>query len=50
MKEQMKAERDRRAKFIEAEGNKTATRLESEGAKLTKTNLGVADQEATRKM
>jgi regulator of protease activity HflC (stomatin/prohibitin superfamily) len=46
----MKAERDRRAKFIEAEGNKTSTRLESEGVKITKTNIGVAEQEATRKM
>ena len=49
MKEQMKAERERRAEFIEAEGNKTATRLRSEGEKLRKTNLGVAEQEATRK-
>lgn len=49
MKEQMKAERRRRADFIIAEGDKSAMRLESEGEKLKKTNLGVAQQEATRK-
>lgn len=50
MKEQMKAERERRAEFIEAEGNKTATRLVSEGQKLKLTNVGVAKQEAIRKV
>lgn len=49
MKEQMKAERKRRAEFIVAEGNKTATRLVAEGEKMCKTNIGVAEQEATRK-
>ena len=49
MKKQMVAERERRADFIEAEGNKAAQRLRSEGDKIKKINLGVAHQEATRK-
>lgn len=49
MKSQMSAERKRRAEFILAEGKKAAARLEAEGVKMVKTNLGVAQQEATRK-
>lgn len=49
MKAQMIAERARRSEFIAAEGNKSAMRLISEGAKIVKANLGVAEQEATRK-
>ncbi|KDO29239.1 hypothetical protein SPRG_19905 [Saprolegnia parasitica CBS 223.65] len=49
MKRQMIAERTRRAEFIHAEGRKAAMRLMSEGTKLQKYNLGVAEQEATRK-
>ncbi len=44
MKKQMIAERMRRADFITAEGSKTAMRLTSEGTKLVKFNLGVAEQ------
>lgn len=50
MKRQMIAERTRRAEFITAEGSKSAMRLVSEGTKLEKYNLGVAEQEATRKL
>lgn len=50
MKQQMKAERMRRAQFIEAEGKKAAMRLESEGVKRVLVNKGVAEQEATRRM
>ncbi|KDO31822.1 hypothetical protein SPRG_03742 [Saprolegnia parasitica CBS 223.65] len=50
MKRQMIAERTRRAEFIIAEvGQKAAMRLISEGTKLQKYNMGVAEQEATRK-
>jgi regulator of protease activity HflC (stomatin/prohibitin superfamily) len=49
MKQQMMSERNRRADFIKAEGNKAAVRLLSEGDKMEKINLGVAEQEATRK-
>lgn len=49
MKKQMVAERNRRAEFITAEGTKAAMRLQSEGSKLKSINLGVAEQEATRK-
>jgi regulator of protease activity HflC (stomatin/prohibitin superfamily) len=49
MKKQMIAERSRRSEFIMAEGNKAAMRLKSEGVKIVKANLGVAEQEATRK-
>jgi len=49
MKKQMIAERARRSEFIQAEGNKAAMRLKSEGVKIVKANLGVAEQEATRK-
>ena len=50
MKQQMKAERQRRAEFLEAEGLKSARRLRSEGVKMTKTILGVAEQESKRKV
>ena len=49
MKRQMIAERTRRAEFIIAEGRKSAMRLISEGTKMEKYNIGVAEQEATRK-
>ncbi|KAF0701301.1 Aste57867_8230 [Aphanomyces stellatus] len=49
MKRQMIAERTRRADFIQAEGKKAAMRLLSEGTKLQKYNMGVAEQESTRK-
>jgi regulator of protease activity HflC (stomatin/prohibitin superfamily) len=49
MKKQMIAERNRRGEFIIAEGNKTAMRLESEGSKQTSLNVGLAQQESTRK-
>ncbi|CAK4638578.1 hypothetical protein LEN26_012640 [Aphanomyces euteiches] len=49
MKRQMIAERSRRADFIQAEGKKAAMRLLSEGTKLQKYNMGVAEQESTRK-
>lgn len=49
MKKQMIAERDRRGDFIRAEGAKAAMRLTSEGTKMVKFNMGVAEQEATRK-
>jgi len=49
MKKQMIAERNRRGEFIIAEGNKTAMRLASEGSKQRSLNLGLAQQESTRK-
>jgi len=49
MRKQMIAERERRAHFITAEGQKAAMRLAADGAKLVKFNLGVAEQESTRK-
>eukprot|EP00501_MAST-03F_sp_TOSAG23-6_P001208 GSMAST32.ASY1.ANO1.1252.1 assembled CDS len=49
MKKQMIAERNRRAEFIIAEGNKAAVRLRSEGTKRVKLNLGLAEQESLRK-
>lgn len=39
MKKQMIAERSRRSEFIQAEGNKAAMRLRSEGFKIVKANL-----------
>lgn len=50
MKTQMIAERTRRSQFIEAEGQKTATRIRSEGTKVVKQNEGLAQQETTRKI
>ena len=50
MKTQMIAERDRRSQFIEAEGKKTALRIQSEGTKVTKQNDGLAQQELSRKI
>lgn len=49
MKSQMVAERDRRGEFIRSEGKKAAMRLRAEGTKIVKFNLGIAEQEATRK-
>ena len=49
MKKQMTAERERRSKFIIAEGKKTAMNLEAEGRKRVELNLGIAEQESTRK-
>jgi regulator of protease activity HflC (stomatin/prohibitin superfamily) len=49
LRQQMLAERDRRAKFVIAEGNKAAVRLRSEGTKIVKFQMGVAEQEAKRK-
>lgn len=39
MKKQMISERQRRSEFIQAEGNKAAMKLRSEGLKIVKTNL-----------
>lgn len=50
MKMQMVAERRRRADYIRSEGQKTALRLQAEGAKVMKLNRGLAEQEATRKV
>eukprot|EP00698_Gefionella_okellyi_P011928 TRINITY_DN3184_c0_g1_i1.p1 TRINITY_DN3184_c0_g1~~TRINITY_DN3184_c0_g1_i1.p1 ORF type:complete len:358 (+),score=51.99 TRINITY_DN3184_c0_g1_i1:34-1107(+) len=50
MKKQMIAERMRRGEFIRSEGKKTALRLEAEGEKAVKVNMGIAQQEATRKI
>jgi regulator of protease activity HflC (stomatin/prohibitin superfamily) len=49
MKKQMKAERDRRKQFIEAEGKKTAMNLIAQGRKCVELNIGIAEQESTRK-
>lgn len=49
MKREVIAERTRRAEFIEAEGNKAAMRLTSEGTKIVKSYVGIAEQESTRK-
>mgnify|MGYP000598251525 CR=1 FL=1 len=49
LKKQMIAERERRGDFIRAEGKKSAMTLTSEGTKMVKFNMGIAEQEATRK-
>eukprot|EP00294_Goniomonas_avonlea_P013702 CAMPEP_0114561102 /NCGR_PEP_ID=MMETSP0114-20121206/11824_1 /TAXON_ID=31324 /ORGANISM="Goniomonas sp, Strain m" /LENGTH=353 /DNA_ID=CAMNT_0001746713 /DNA_START=16 /DNA_END=1077 /DNA_ORIENTATION=- len=49
MKKQMVAERTRRGEFIRSEGRKAAMRLTAEGTKVVKLNMGLAEQEATRK-
>lgn len=49
LRQQMLAERDRRAQFVIAEGRKSAVRLQSESVKVVKFQMGVADQEAKRK-
>ena len=49
MKKQMIAERERRGDFIRAEGNKAARKLASEGTKIVKYNMGLAEQDAARK-
>ena len=50
LKLQMLAERNRRAAFIVAEGQKSAMRKESEGVRVEKYQMGVAEQEATRRL
>merc|ERR1711937_420101 len=50
VKLQMLAERNRRAAFIVAEGQKSAMRKESEGVRVEKYQMGVAEQEATRRL
>eukprot|EP00505_MAST-04D_sp_SCG-Rhode-Island_P002660 Stramenopile-MAST_4_protein_2660 len=50
LKLQMLAERNRRSEFIVAEGKKSAMRLESEGTRVQKYQMGVAEQEATRRI
>lgn len=49
LKKQMIAERERRGEFIRAEGSKAAMTLTSEGTKIVKFNMGIAEQESTRK-
>jgi len=49
MKKQMVAERTRRGDFIRSEGKKAAMRLTAEGSKMVSVNMGLAQQEATRK-
>jgi len=49
LRQQMLAERDRRAQFVIAEGKKSAVRLQSESTKVVKFQMGVAEQEAKRK-
>ena len=50
MKKQMMAERNRRGNFIRSEGKKVASKLEGEGKKLVEMNIGLAGQEATKKV
>jgi len=50
LKLQMLAERNRRAEFIVAEGKKSAMRLHSEGTRVEKYQMGIAEQEATRRL
>ena len=47
---QITAEHRKRGSAIKAEGRKTAMRLQAEGAKITRLNMGLAEQEATRKI
>eukprot|EP01132_Coremiostelium_polycephalum_P011947 gene11947-14623_t len=49
MKKQMVAERKRRGDFIQSEGQKAAMNLRAEGSKVVHINLGIAEQESTRK-
>merc|ERR1719198_1077946 len=49
MKKQMVAERYRRSDFILAEGKKKAMNLVAEGSKRVELNLGIAEQECSRK-
>lgn len=50
MRKQMIAERNRRAEFIRSEGKKTALRLQAEGERIVRFNLGMAQQEATKRV
>lgn len=49
MTKNMVAERTRRGQFIISEGDKAATRIESEGYKASSVALGIGQQESTRK-
>lgn len=49
LKKQMVAERSRRADFIRSEGVKAAMRITAEGQKQVAVNMGIAEQEGTRK-
>eukprot|EP01133_Synstelium_polycarpum_P003564 gene3564-4077_t len=49
MKKQMVAERRRRGDFIKSEGDKAAMNLKAEGEKVFLINMGIAEQESTRK-
>ena len=50
LKLQMLAERNRRAEFIVAEGKKSAMRLQSEGTRVERYQMGIAEQESTRRI
>ncbi|KAN0047792.1 hypothetical protein ACTA71_002178 [Dictyostelium dimigraforme] len=50
MKKQMVAERKRRGDFIKSEGDKCAQLLLADGKKTELINLGIAEQESTRKI
>ncbi|EGC33577.1 hypothetical protein DICPUDRAFT_36493 [Dictyostelium purpureum] len=49
MKKQMVAERKRRGDFIKSEGEKAAMSLLADGKRMEYINLGIAEQESTRK-
>jgi len=50
MKKQMIAERQRRGDFIISEGKKSAMKLQSEGTMKVQINMGIAEQQNTRKV
>jgi len=50
MKKQMIAERQRRGDFIISEGRKSAMKLQSEGTMKVQINMGIAEQQNTRKV
>mmetsp|Transcript_11302 Transcript_11302/g.33518 ORF Transcript_11302/g.33518 Transcript_11302/m.33518 type:complete len:389 (-) Transcript_11302:179-1345(-) len=50
MKKQMIAERQRRGDFIISEGKKSAMKLEAEGSMKVQINMGIAEQQKTRKI
>ncbi|KAJ5066303.1 hypothetical protein M0811_03636 [Anaeramoeba ignava] len=49
MKKQMIAERHRRGEFIRSEGKKMSMKIQAEGSRIVSVNLGLAEQESTRK-
>ncbi|KAJ5076017.1 hypothetical protein M0811_06879 [Anaeramoeba ignava] len=49
MKKQMIAERQRRGEFIKSEGKKMGMKIKAEGSRMVSVNLGLAEQESTRK-